>query len=273
MPIFSNINRFAYVHLDRRTQQVADALARLSTGKKRPEAKDGAALDSVAGVLAFEVKATEGLQQGLQTYNSYASTQSSTLTAIGTILEDMAELAGEALTATSSERTSLQVEYESLLNDITGYAENATFNNIDLFGSNSGFSIRLGIESGSRMVLSAISLISIVGALSGTLLSGTTASNASVALAALSNQTTALNYLQAIAGNHASVLNRRIDIMSSTIANLESAEDAILNIDEALATTEYVNQSLLLEQATTALALAQGLYTSSSSRILSLLTS
>ncbi len=256
MSIFNAVSQFSYSQYVNAADRVSKSIERLSTGLKRPTAADGAALDVLARNLEREVRGQQGINQFLQTYESYANAQDSYLKEVQSILERMSELAGAALASNGSGLANLNTEFRSLANEIVRINSTATFNSRGLFSTPSSFNVRLGVDAGEVATFSQISLGQAVG-VSMVAQSVNTIANASTAMSKINSMIDVVNRMRTQVGAHAGIVERAVNISIEQIAEMENAASSILSIDEAHETSKYVQESLLLDGAIAALAQSQ----------------
>jgi flagellin len=123
--------------LNTNSKSVAAAMEQLSTGKRINSAADDAAGLAISSRMTAQVK---GLDQAVRNANdgiSLLQTAEGALIEVTNMLQRMRELAVQAAndTYTSSDRTSLNLEYSQLMQEINRVSQNAQWNGMTILNN------------------------------------------------------------------------------------------------------------------------------------------
>jgi flagellin len=142
-------------------RKLADAMQQLSTGKRINSAKDDAAGLAISEKMTSQIR---GLSQAVRNANdgiSLAQTAEGALIEVTNMLQRMRELAIQSAndTNTSTERSSLDLEFQQLKSEINRIGNNTQFNGMDIldksFASGSGtFVFQVGANASQTISLS-----------------------------------------------------------------------------------------------------------------------
>jgi flagellin len=129
--------------------KLSRSMERLSTGMRINSAKDDAAGLSISNRMTAQVR---GIQMAIKNSNdavSMSQTAEGAYGQVGNILQRMRELAVQSATATmnASDRSSLQLEVDQLVEEINHIADTTNFNNIKLLN---GTAKDLVIQTGAN---------------------------------------------------------------------------------------------------------------------------
>jgi flagellin len=132
--------------LNANSKSVAAAMQQLSTGKRINSAADDAAGLAISSRMTAQVK---GLDQAVRNANdgiSLLQTAEGALIEVTNMLQRMRELAVQAAndTSTSSDRTSLNLEYSQLIQEINRVSQNAQWNGMTILNNTTSGSGAIG---------------------------------------------------------------------------------------------------------------------------------
>ena len=132
--------------LNANSKSVAAAMQQLSTGKRINSAADDAAGLAISSRMTAQVK---GLDQAVRNANdgiSLLQTAEGALIEVTNMLQRMRELAVQAAndTYTSSDRTSLNLEYSQLIQEINRVSQNAQWNGMTILNNTTAGSGAIG---------------------------------------------------------------------------------------------------------------------------------
>ncbi len=256
--INSNIGSLnAQRNLSSTSKGMNTAMQRLSSGLRINSAKDDAAGLAISDRMTAQIR---GLNQASRNANdgiSLAQTAEGALQETTNILQRMRELSVQSANATnsSSDRASLDAEFQQLVSEIDRIATDTEFNNTKLLdGSFTAQNFQVGANSGQTIS------VSVDGATASTLgidsLAVTSASGASAAISSIDD---AIASVDTIRGDLGAVQNR----FESTIANLQnvsenvsSARSRILDADIAAETSNMTKFNILQQAGVSILAQA-----------------
>lgn len=233
-------------NLSKSQGDLANSMARLSSGLRINSAKDDAAGLAISDRMTAQIR---GLNQAARNANdgiSLAQTAEGALQEGTNILQRIRELAVQSAndTNSSSDRTSLQAEVDQLLAEMDRIATSTQFNGTTLLnGSMTGATFQIGPNSGQTISFSVgNATVSALG-ISGISVSSVTSSEATISLA-----DTALATIDTIRGGLGAVQNR----FESTIANLNNvsenltaARSRIMDADIAQETSNMTRANIL----------------------------
>jgi flagellin len=231
--------------------------ARLSSGLRIATAADDAAGLGISERMKAQIMSYSVAGRNAQDGTSLAQTAEGALQQTSSLLSRMRELAVQAAngTLTTTDRGTLDTEFQSLISEVGRISGETTFNGVHLLdGSATSLSIQVGVNANQTIA------ISLQDATATTLgvnsLSVTSATNANSAIATID---TAINTVSTARGALGAAQNR----LSSTIAsiantreNLSSAESRISDVDVAQETSDLTRNSILQQAAVSVLAQA-----------------
>jgi flagellin len=228
------------------------SLARLSSGLRINSAKDDAAGLAISDKMTGQIR---GLNQAVRNANdgiSLAQTAEGALQESTNLLQRMRELAVQSANGTygTSERGSLNDEFQQLADEITRIANNTKFNgSVLLSGGFGSVTLQVGPDQGQKITLSAAATGD--KTIHGLALSGATVSTIAKASAALALIDTALTTIDTTRGKLGAIQSR----LDSTVSNLmnisenvSAARSQIMDADFA-AETANLTRAQILQQA------------------------
>ncbi|UCD35224.1 MAG: flagellin FliC [Nitrospiraceae bacterium] len=260
MGLIVNTNLFS-LNAQRNVKNTQNSLGtsveRLSSGLRINSAKDDAAGMALSMKLTAHIRSINQAVRNAQDGISVVQTAEGGMNEIHNILTRMRELAIQAATGTlsSSDRTSLQTEFNDLKTEITRISDTTEFNGLKLLNgtlSGSGVSLQVGINNtvNDRIAVTGGALADIDSSslgLSGTVSSIDTAGNAQSMLALVDS---AISTVSTRRGNLGAAQNR----LGSTIANLEiaaenlsAANSRIKDADFAIETANLTRSQIILQ--------------------------
>lgn len=249
----------------------AQAMERLSTGKRINGAKDDAAGLAIATTMTADIRA---MKQGTRNANdgiALAQTAEGALDEVTNMLQRVRELAVQSKTGTydATDRTYMDAEVDQLQAQIDDVLTNTTFNGVTLFSKVSGTDVTVSIATGAKAT-DAVSLVS--KGIDGTKLSATAldVTDAAKAATTITNVDAVLDNVSATRASLGAGQNRlesAISNLTTNSTNLTDARSRIVDTDYSAETTALA-KSQILSQASTAM-LAQA--NQSQQNVLSLL--
>ncbi|MFA5988111.1 MAG: flagellin [Sphingomonas sp.] len=236
---------------NRASNDLADSIQRLSTGKRINSSRDDAAGLAIASSFTAQIR---GQSQAIRNANdgiALAQTADGALGEVTNIIQRVRELAVQSATGTISDadRTNLQAEVTELQGQLTDIQANSNFNTISLVdtaastvdiqtGSNSGDTVTLNLGNVDLTATLAIDI--------------STAAGATTALDDLDTDLAAVNTQRATLGAGQSRLQSVVNTLTSNVANLTDARSRIEDVDFSSETTNLA-RAQILSQASTAL--------------------
>jgi len=141
-------------NMESNTKDLDQALERISSGLRINSAADDAAGSAIASKMESQVRSLAVAIRNSNDAISMTQTAEGALSEMENILQRIRELGVQASNSTlsSSDRTMIQTEVNSLITEIDNIAANTHFNNVKLLnGENSDVSFQIGINSNSSL--------------------------------------------------------------------------------------------------------------------------
>jgi flagellin len=250
----------------------AQAMERLSSGKRINSAKDDAAGLAIATRMEAN---SRGLSQAIRNSNdgiSAAQTAESAMGNISNILVRMRELAVQAANGTNGtdDSAAIQVEVAALMSQIGDIASRTTFNGKNLTSggtttitpavapapaiTGNRIAIQTGVKAGEVVNLDVANMD--VASLA---LTGLTVGTSAGATAALTTLDTAIQTVATQRAGLGAIQNRleaTIDNLTSSVTNLDAAKSRIEDADFSAESTKLAAASILSQASTAMLAQA-----------------
>ncbi len=256
MPQIINTNLVslnAQRNLNASQSSLATSMQRLSTGLRVNSAKDDAAGLAIAERMNAQVR---GMNVAIRNSNdaiSLAQTAEGAIGKVGDMLQRMRELAVQSANATngSSDRASLDQEFQALADEIDRTLKSTKFNGLEILASNAGAQgFQVGANSGEVITVTTAALS---GHASITAATGSSSAISSVASAsaALDNIDKALDLVnseRAMYGATQSRFEAVIGNLQISVENQTAARSRIMDADFA-AETANLSRAQILQQA------------------------
>ena len=246
------------------SERLAKSVERISSGVRINKASDDAAGLAVSEALRSDIRAMRQAMRNANDGISMINVTEGALNEQSSILIRLRELASQSSTGTvgSTERQTIQLEFNSLRNEVDRITESTTFNGQGLIDG----ALASGVASPNHVVLqiginsNANSQINLnkemnLSAITSTALSIQNLSLTSIdsALTALASLNTAISSVAQGRGKVGAVQNRltrTIANLSVTIENLQAAESSIRDADIAEEIAELTRNQILVQSAT-----------------------
>ena len=246
------------------SERLAKSVERISSGVRINKASDDAAGLAVSEALRSDIRAMRQAMRNANDGISMINVTEGALNEQSSILIRLRELASQSSTGTvgSTERQTIQLEFNSLRNEVDRITQSTTFNGQGLIdgalasgiASANQVVLQIGINSNSNsqinlneeMNLSAITST----ALSIQNLSLTSIDSALTALASLNTAISSVAQGRGKVGAVQNRLTRTIANLSVTIENLQAAESSIRDADIAEEIAELTRNQILVQSAT-----------------------
>jgi flagellin len=258
------------LHANQSEQQTP--LQRLSSGKRINSAKDDAAGLAIAVRLANQVLGSNQAIRNTSDGVSLAQTAEGGMQEISTNLQRLRELAVQSSNGTlsSSDRQSLQNEFQSLQSEIQRVAGSTEFNGVNVLGSAQSLTFQVGANAGSsdQITVSTVDVANDAGI--NPAITTATIDTASAANSALGSLDAAIGRVSELRSDFGTLQNR----FESTIRNTETSSENLAASRSRIEDADYaqetanLSRNLILQQSNIA-ALAQA--NATPSRVLSLL--
>lgn len=240
------------------------SLERLSSGYRINSAADDPAGSAIA--MHFTTQARSGRQAIRNINNGVSMVQvaEGAMGEVGNILDRMRELAVQSSSGTlsSSQRSSIDDEFEELSAEIDRISSSAEYNDIQLAdGSVSSVSIQVGTGSGSTNQVK-VSLDDISASTLGVDTSSVDLSTATAASSAITEIDAAIdsvNGYKAGMGSSQNRLESASGYMTSYVTAMESSRSAVMDADLAAETADLARLQLLQASGVAALVQARNI--------------
>jgi flagellin len=231
--------------------------ARLSSGLRIATAADDAAGLGISERMRAQIRSYTVAGRNAQDGVSLSQTAEGALQEVTNNLARMRELAVQAAngTLTTTDRGTLDTEFQELIAEIDRAASQVSFNGVKLLdGSTASLDIQVGISAGEVITIALVDTTAATLAID--LEDLTTAANASAALAVIDS---AIDTVTSGRGQFGAAQNR----MESAIASIASAREAVAgaesrirDVDVAQETADLTRNAILQQAAVSVLAQA-----------------
>ena len=249
--VLTNIpSLFAQSNLFRTNFSLNKTLSQISSGQRIVDASDDPAGLAIYNMLKSDVTALDQASRNVKDAQGVLQIADGTLSNVTELINRAITLAEEASTGTlsSSERETIDIEYQSIKSEIDRVFSAANFKGTHLF-STSG-AVNMSIYVGDVHVSSTITL-SIGGSASASNLglSGNlkTASTAQTELTNLKNAITSISRWRGVLGAQMNRLKSATTTISTQKTNLESAASTIMDVNMAQAMVDLTKYQVLLQ--------------------------
>ncbi len=240
---------------------LSQSLNRLSSGFRINSAADDAAGLGISQSLRAQIRSYAQAERNTNVGISMAETAESSASEISDIIIRMRELGVQAANGdlTSTDRSLLDTEYQELVTEIDRLADATEFNGSELLaGALNTISFQVGIDASSNSQIDVgfggVSVSNL--GLSGTLLTGSAATNATAAITALDSALSSISLTQSRLGAAVNRLTFAVENNEATRTNLEAANSAIRDTDVATETANLARYQVLLQAGVSVLATA-----------------
>jgi len=267
MPLVINSNiasMNAQNYLSRNTNALQNSMEKLASGYRINHASDDAAglglSENLRSQMRGDEKALANTQDGINVMN-IADGAMQTIT---DNLQRMRELAVQASndTYSSTQRTSMQTEYDQLASGITQIAKAVQFNGIQLLdGTSTITSLQIGANTTANVDDFDVSslFVDTTAGNSGLNVDSQTLDSHANAQNAITALDTALTTLNTNRGNLGASINRLQSTstnLSTMVTNTSASESQIRNVDVAMESANLSKNQILQQAATAMLAQA-----------------
>ena len=246
------------------SERLAKSVERISSGVRINKASDDAAGLAVSEALRSDIRAMRQAMRNANDGISMINVTEGALNEQSAILIRLRELASQSSTGTvgSTERQTIQLEFNSLRNEVDRITQSTTFNGQGLIDGALASSItaaqqvvlQIGINSHSNSQINLNEEMNL-SAITSTALSiqNLSLTNIDAALTALAALNTAISSVAQGRGKVGAVQNRltrTIQNLGVTIENLQAAESSIRDADIAEEIAELTRNQILVQSAT-----------------------
>jgi len=239
-------------------RSLSKAMAQLSTGKRINGAADDAAGLAIADRMSVQIRS---LNQAVRNANdgiSMLQTVEGALNNVSGLLQRMRELAVQSANGTNSttDRQSLDTEFDQLQNEITLISTKTSWNGIQVTGASAGsYSFQIGADSGATVTVSLQDVASGITGMAAVLSTTATLSTdtgASSLITQLDTAITNLNTYRSSLGAYQNRFNFTADNLTNIATNTSASRSRIVDADYAQATSTLA-RSQIIQQAGTAM--------------------
>jgi len=255
-----NAQRLLSINNDR----LAQSVERISSGIRINRGADDAAGLAISEGLRSDIRALRQATRNANDGMSLVNVTEGALNEQSSILIRLRELASQAATGTvgSTERSTIQLEFSALRDELTRIAETTEFNGIGLINGNLASSvaatshtlIQIGIDNTNNSRLDLNATLGLDAVTSSTLgIAALSVTAAAQALTALATIETAIASVTAARGKVGAVQNRlqrSVSALSITSENLQAAESAIRDADIAHEIAQLTRNQILVQTST-----------------------
>lgn len=227
--------------------------SRLASGLRIATAADDAAGLAISERMRSQIRSFTVAGRNAQDGISLVQTAEGALNEVSNQLGRLRELAIQSAngTLTSTDRATLDLEFQALKNEITRVSGETEFNGVALLNNTTPLNIQIGLDSGDTVAITPVNVASISSTLGS--VGGTDATNAVTQLAlidvAIGNISTARGAL----GASQNRLQSAFASIQSARENLSAAESRIRDVDIASETADLTRNSILQQAATSVL--------------------
>ncbi len=228
------------------TKRLENSIGKLSSGLRIASASDDAAGLSISEKFRAEIRSLQQAERNASDGISLANTAEGALSEVSSMLVRMRELAVQSLNGTNgtSERQTMDSEFQTLKAEIKRLAEATTFNSIKILAGAAATVLQVGASSTAN---DTISIAAVNVRLSALGLSNTGISAALDAGAALGDLDSAISTVNGYRGQFGAAANRintTLATLTSRIQNVIGAESRIRDVDVALETAEFTRAQI-----------------------------
>ena len=276
----TNVNAsIAQAALTKNDRELSSAMQQLSTGRKINSAADNASGLAISARMTSQIR---GLDQAVRNANdgvSMVQVAEGALEEIGSMLQRIRELAVQSGTGTtaSADRTSLNTEFQTLVDEIDRIVDNTTFNGRNVLNAAAGGAanaskVAFQVGAGAKQTISlsfgnflqtgASGTFKSLASATLTLSAATTTlgiTNASKVMVVTDLAIERVSKQRATFGAITNRLEHAIDNLTNVKTNTEASRSRILDTDYAESTSELARTQIIQQAGTAMLAQANAL--------------
>ena len=246
-------------HMSKATMSLGRNYQRLSTGKRIAQASDDAAGLSISTRMRKDIRSIDQAARNAQDGVSLVQTAEGALAEIESAMIRMRELAVQAKNGTlnSSDKDTLQKEFQELNDTIQNIADTSDFNGIKLLdGTSSTVDLQIGHNATTNDVHSVSLANATTTALTLNALDIGSTGDQSLAISSLDTAINVISDARADFGAAQNRLEAAISNLEVKSENLSAANSRILDVDVAAETAALTKNSILQQSAISILAQA-----------------
>jgi flagellin len=238
------------------TQKLAGNYRRLSTGLRIATAADDAAGLAVSERLRAQIRSFQQAKRNASDGISLVQTGEGALNEVSNMLIRLRELAVQSANGTisSADRTTLDEEFQSLVDEVDRIGRSTEFNGIKLLdGSTSSVTFQVGAGTDTTINTLSANLSAVLATGLGIdILELSSASAASAAMTAIDSAIDTVSRNRGSFGAMQNRLNYTINNLDVKVENLTAADSRIRDVDVAYETAQLARNSIL-QQASVAM--------------------
>ncbi|HTF87798.1 MAG TPA: flagellin [Planctomycetota bacterium] len=239
------------------TARLSGNFSRLSSGLRIANASDDAAGLGISERMRAQIRSFSVAGRNAQDGQSLAQTAEGALQEVSNNLSRMRELAVQAANGTinTTDRATLDSEFQELSSEIDRIAAQTTFNGISLLdGSTTSIDIQVGVNTGETLTVALADTTASVLAIGS--LDVTSVTNSTAALAAIDTAIDSVSTSRGTLGAAQNRMSSAIASIASARENLSAAESRIRDVDVAMETADLTRNSILQQAAVSVLSQA-----------------
>lgn len=238
---------------------LAKAQERLSSGLRINSAADDAAGQAIANRMSAQITGMQQAQRNTNDGISLAQTQEGGLNQISDNLQRIRELAVQAAndTNTAEDRSSIQLEIDERVSEITRVAEATTFNGTNLLNAAGTLNIQVGANTTADVDNLSINTVdATASALNIDALSVADFSSAQLAIDAVDSALQTIDDNRATLGATINRFESVLENLTTDVTNLSEARSRIQDADYAEEVSNLTRAQILQQAGTSMLAQA-----------------
>jgi len=249
-------------NLQNSTNNLQKSLQRLSSGLRITSGADDAAGLAISEGFRADIRSIGQAQRNASDGISLLQIGEGALNEVSGLLVRQRELAIQAANGTlgSSERTTINNEYQSLITEIDRIAAVTQFNGTNILASGAAIDFQIGIDNtaNDRITIASVDARSSAIGIGSSAAGGAvnTVTNARIALANLDSAISAVASLRATFGTAQNRLESAIRSLAVAQENTTAAESRIRDVDFASETAELTRNQVLQQAGISVLAQA-----------------
>lgn len=237
------------------SEGLARNYSRLSSGLRIAVAADDAAGLGISERMRSDIRSYAVASRNAQDGISLVQTAEGSLNEVSDILGRMRELSMQSANGTLSneDRTTLDGEFQQLVDEIDRIAETTRFNGVDLLnGTNASIPIQVGIDGTASDVINltpadvSSSVLAVAGDIS-------TIGTSRAMLGLIDTAVDAVNEARGALGAQQNRLDSTLRSLANVRENTSAAESRIRDVDVALETADMTRNSILQQASTSIL--------------------
>jgi len=240
------------------SSRLSGNFARLSSGLRIASASDDAAGLGISERMRSQIRSLSVAGRNTQDGISLAQTAEGALNEVSNNLSRLRELAVQASNGTlsTSDRTTIDTEFQAVIGEIQRIADQTEFNGISLLNSTTTIDIQVGLDNGETIGIGLQNTVTSSAGLGLSNVSTLTATTASNSLATIDSAIDSVNTARGELGAAQNRLSSAFRSINTVRENLSASESRIRDVDVAFETADLTRNSILQQAAVSVLAQA-----------------